>query len=277
MEKMSNTPNPESLLLNKYGLKQGNKISLEKVDVKTESAVLSGTIQEGMILDKVRLGFPLRLDSGTETTSIQRFEEVDGGLLIHTETSIYRVGQETVQENVGSLSFDDISEVETAKGSAYRYLPDGTTQRFKKVEGKTYEQQSALVYVPDYNWIKANAPEQVLKQLGENELIYHEILLDYVQNPRKDGRKVYIIDKTGKKIETNEEIKNSDGPVYLAFISDGSKADFTIPVSYTPKLGWMAFDTRRYVDEETGESMRERHLGNAVVKITTKNNTATNN
>lgn len=159
--------------------------------------------------------------------------------------------------------------METARGSVYQYLPDGTTQRYKEVEGKKYDPQSALVYVPNYSWFKKHAPLHVLKRLGDNEAIYIERLLEYVQNPRKEGKKVYIVNQAGKKIETNEEIQQTQGPVYIAFLS-GDVVEFTIPVSHVPKMGFMTFDTRTYIDEKTKERMRERHLGNPVVKIVRK-------
>ncbi len=171
--------------------------------------------------------------------------------------------QEKIKE---SFDWKDIKEVETAKGSTYRYLEDGTTQRFKKAENKEYDPQAALVYVPGYKWVKEHAPPQILEKLGENELIYNDILLEYVQNPRKEGKKVYIIDKVGKKIETNAEIQSAEGQIYLAFLT-GDTVDFSIPAYHKPEMGFMTFDTRTYTDEETGEYMRERHLGNAVVRI----------
>lgn len=167
------------------------------------------------------------------------------------------------------LAWNDIAEVETAKGSVYRYLPDGTTQRFKKVEGRDYEPQSALVYVPDYAWVLEHAPAHILERIGENEVIYTQILLEYIQNPRKEEKKVYITDSTGKVIETNQEIWTATGQVYLQFLTKGV-TDFSIPVSCKPKIGFSTFDTRKYKDEKTNEWMRQRHLGNKVVKITLK-------
>lgn len=169
------------------------------------------------------------------------------------------------------VAWQDLDVIETAKGSTYRYLPDGRTQRFKKVEGREYEPQTALVYVPDFEWVKKNAPTHVLEKF-ENRAMYEEVLLEYVRNPHKDGRATYIVDAKGKYVETNKEIweiKQSGGQIYLAF-SKHNHADFLIPVSHKPLLGWMTFDTRTYDDEETGERMRERHLGNPVVKITLK-------
>ncbi len=157
--------------------------------------------------------------------------------------------------------FEKIDFAETAKGSVYKYLPDGRTQRYKKVENKMYEPQNALVYVPDYNWVQKNAPEQMRNVLGENESIYEEILLSYVQG---NGKKCYIIDRKGQKLETNREISQTDGPVLLTF-GYGGKVDFYIPVSNMPKLGWYTYDTRKYMSGE--KCLREKHLGNKVVKI----------
>jgi hypothetical protein len=50
----------------------------------------------------------------------------------------------------------------------------------------------------------------------------------------------------------------------------GDTVDIVIPVTHTPRVGFSTFDTRKYKDEETGEWMRERHLGNKVVKINLK-------
>lgn len=194
----------------------------------------------------------------------QRLQEKYSVADAHKTESVF--GPEQITEQEKPLTLDDIESVETAKGSTYRYLSDGTTQRFKKVEGREYEPQTALVYVPDYAWVQTNAPREVLEKLGENEAMYTETLLEYVQNPRNSDNGAYIIDGAGSIIETNAEITEAEGPLYLA-LTKGKRAEFQIPVSRIPKMGYMTFDTRRYIDETTGESMRERHLGNAVTKI----------
>jgi hypothetical protein len=117
--------------------------------------------------------------------------------------------------------------------------------------------------------VQAHAPQEVLTKLGENEAIYTDILLEYVQNPRNEGKGAYIIDGAGTKIETNAEIAATEGPIYLA-LTKGEHADFHIPVSRIPKVGYFTFDVRTYTDEKTVESMRERHLGNAVTRIVQK-------
>ncbi|VVB61402.1 Uncharacterised protein [uncultured archaeon] len=157
----------------------------------------------------------------------------------------------------------EIDFVETAKGSVYKYLPDGRTQRFKKAENKMKEPQDALVFVPPYDWVWKSAPKELIANnaFGENELIYDEILLSYVQG---EGKKNYIVDRNGRKLETNKQIAQTNGDVYLTF-GDAKKVDFYIPVSKAPKLGWCTYDTRKYMNG--AQTMRERHLGNKVVKI----------
>jgi hypothetical protein len=152
----------------------------------------------------------------------------------------------------------------TEKGSEYKFLPDGRTQRFKKIEGKQYEPQDALVFVPDFEWVKKNAPEKILKLLGENKAQYEQTLLSYVQGK---GKKIYIIDKTGKKLEKNKDILAAEGQVFLTF-GDKDKVDFSIPVAKEPKIGFYTFDTRKY--KEGDEYKRERHLGNRIIEIVEK-------
>lgn len=264
--------NSESAIIERFGLTCGNRVAFEKVAVHAHTSVPAGSVAEGVIQGEVRIGEPIHFDSGATISDVRRIEERDGELFVDTATSTYRLRSEGRSQEE-TLTVDDVEMVETAKGSSYRYLPDGTTQRFKKVEGREYEPQDALVYVPDYAWVKKHAPTKVLEILGENETIYVQNLLEWTQNPYKDGRKVYIVDKAGNHIETNEKIKNAEGPIYLAFVrEEGGPAEFVIPVSHTPKLHFMTYDVRHYTDEKTGEYMRDRHLGNEVVRIVTKEN-----
>lgn len=165
-----------------------------------------------------------------------------------------------------AFTLDDVSVVETSRGSTYRYLPDGTTRRFKLAEGREYEPQQALVYVPDYAWVRSHGRPEVLQKLGESEVQYEQILLIYIH---ERGRAAYIVDQKGNKVETNEKIAAGEGPVYLA-LTTSEKPDFFIPVSHKPQIGFSTFDTRTYFDEQRQKMMRETHLGNKVVKITLK-------
>ena len=173
------------------------------------------------------------------------------------------MSMEKLPKNSETRPGSKVVSVETARGSVYRYLPDDTTQRFKKAEGREYGPQSALVYVPDYEWVAQHTQKDILNKLGENEIDYMQTLLGYVQGK---GKKVYIINTSGKKLETNQEVREAQGLVYLCFLT-GDVVDFTIPVSSEPRIGFSTFDTRKYKDESTGEMVRESHLGNKVVKI----------
>ncbi len=265
--------NAETRLIKKYRLLAGNHATFEKIAVNTGSPIPVGFVVEGKLASTIKLGAPITFqDSSAAISNVKGVAEKDGELLIHTTTSTYRLRQEGSKQGGEDFELDDVDSVETAKGSVYRYLPDGTTQRFKKVEGKEYDPQAALVYVPDYAWVKKNASPDMLEKLGENELVYEQVLLEYVQNPYKEGKKVYIVDKEGNKLETNQKIVEVEGPVYLAFLT-GDTIDFYIPVAHKPKIGYNTFDTKKYYDQETKQWMREQHLGNKVVKITLKKDT----
>ncbi|MEZ4114225.1 MAG: hypothetical protein R3B65_02130 [Candidatus Paceibacterota bacterium] len=161
----------------------------------------------------------------------------------------------------------DVESVVTAKGSTYSYLPNGTTQRMKKVEGKEYAPQSALVYVPDYEWVKKNFhPDKLERMFGDNPGTYVETLVGYVQN---EDKKCYLVDQEGRKLETNQELRDVTGPIFLTF-GDEQNTDFMIPVTVDPTIGYITYDSRKYKDEKTGEYKRERHLGNPVIKIIVK-------
>lgn len=165
------------------------------------------------------------------------------------------------------LPVDEVEAVMTARGSVYSYLPDGTTQRTKKTEGKEYSPQTALVYVPGYEWVKRNfRPDKLETTFGDNSGTYVETLVGYVQGKDK---KCYLVNREGKKLETNAELRAVEGSIFLTF-GDEEKVDFMIPVTVDPTVGYMTYDSRKYRNEETGEMEREKHLGNPVVKIIPK-------
>ena len=159
----------------------------------------------------------------------------------------------------------EIDSIITARGSVYRYLPDGTTQRYKTAEQKEYEPQTAIVFVPDYETIKKSAPPSfnVDAVLGENETQCEQSLLEKVQGK---GSRNYIVNAKGAKLDTKEAIEQETGPIFLTFGSE-NKVDFFLPVSTKPKVGYYTFDTRKYYDPQVGEWKRERHLGNKVTEI----------
>lgn len=158
-----------------------------------------------------------------------------------------------------------LRSVTTAKGSKYTYLPDGRTQRFKKVTGELEEPQDVLVFIPPWDMIKDQAIKfyPAIFSGIENQLQYEQLLLEYSQI---SGRTIRPRSPEGREIFTNQEAK-SVSRVFLDFV-DRSKAaaDFTLPVSVEPKKGYLSFDTKKYSNEK-GETIRELHIGNRVVEI----------
>ncbi len=161
---------------------------------------------------------------------------------------------------------EEVALVETSRGSRYEYLPNNRTQRFKKVEGKKYEPQDAIVFVPDYQTVQKIAPKDVIESgvFGENEAQYEQELQSYVQGSG-GKRRVFLVNQKGRVLTTNEQIAN-EKIVFLALQDKTrNRIDLIIPVSKEPKLGYYPFDTRTYREGE--RDLTERHIGNKVVKI----------
>ena len=165
-------------------------------------------------------------------------------------------------EAIWKIEEKRIASIETAKGSIYYFLPDGRTQRFKKVENKQYEPQDVLVFIPDWETLSLKAPKDFLDRFENSKFEFKEIILEYCHS-----MKIYIIDKDGNKIDSNEKAKTAS-QIFLAFCKDSdSPADFIIPVSVKPKIGWNIYDTRKYFNETKQKWEREQHIGNKVAKI----------
>jgi hypothetical protein len=157
------------------------------------------------------------------------------------------------------------TEIMTAKGSVYTYLPDGRTERFKKATGEHLPPQDALVFIPPWDAIKEQA-EKIYPNLFkgiENNTQYEQVLLEYVQ---RDGHTVRIVDANGKELKTNAEIEQAEKAFAYFVDKIDQKNSFHIPISKEPKVGYTTFDTRKFVDEK-GETRRERHMGNKVTEI----------
>lgn len=157
------------------------------------------------------------------------------------------------------------TEIVTARGSVYRYLPDGRTQRFKTKTGELNEPQDTLVFIPPFEMIGAKAAElypDIFRGI-ENGLQFDEVLLGYAQ---LHGRTMRVVDENSSELRGNEEVRNA-GRVFVQFIDrDDPKNSFVLPVSKDPKAGYNTFDTRKFIDED-GELKRERHIGNKVVEV----------
>jgi hypothetical protein len=164
-----------------------------------------------------------------------------------------------------TYKLEDIDFVETLNGSIYRYLPDGSTQRFKKTANKMCEPQDVLVYIPSFDALEEKVPKLLEEMAAETMGMYEQTLLEYVQNSNK---KCYIIDKDGNKIKTNEQAFKTQGQLFLT-LGDENKTDFYIPVSRIPRIGFYTYDTRKY--QENGGWLRERHMGHEVIRIAMRN------
>ena len=157
------------------------------------------------------------------------------------------------------------SELITERGSVYRYLPDGRTQRFKTATGELNEIQDTLTFIPPYDLVKEQGSKlysDIFKGV-ENTAQYDQLLLEYAQ---LEGRTIRVIDENSKELTSVAEIENAKR-VFLAFVDkNNAKNSFTLPVSKEPKLGYLTFDTRKYKGED-GKTYRERHIGNKVKDI----------
>ncbi len=163
--------------------------------------------------------------------------------------------------------------VTTSHGSRYMYLPDGRTQRHKKVTNEVHDPQDLLVFIPMFDLIKKQGLEfypSIFTGI-ENEVQFHQMLLEYGQHKDKTIR---AMDKKSKEIFTNKEAKEAE-KVFLAFVDKLDKNNsFSLPVSIVPKIGYNSFDTRKFINEN-GKSMRERHIGNKVTEIVYDENSIT--
>ena len=164
----------------------------------------------------------------------------------------------------------EIRGVTTERGSVYTYLPDGKTIRYKEVADKHSAPQDILVFVPDYEWVKKNAPEKdsparICNKYGCDEAQYQNLLLSYIHD---DDKSCYVVNKDNKELFSNREVAETEGPVYLLFVDRSElrpKKSFHIPVAKKPVIGFSAYDMRRFT--ESGTSFAQRHLGHKVTQI----------
>jgi len=92
----------------------------------------------------------------------------------------------------------------------------------------------------------------------------------YTQKVGNPNYRVRIINEKGNILWKNADIKAEPGQVYLAFMSDKRKIDYTVPVGKEPKEGSYPFDTTRTkIDDETHKTTV--HLGNRITKINFEN------
>ncbi|MEA3342736.1 MAG: hypothetical protein U9Q92_01085 [archaeon] len=164
----------------------------------------------------------------------------------------------------------EIRRVTTERDSVYTYLPDGKTMRYKEVADKYSAPQDVIVFVPDYEWVKNNAPEKGSPQrfcdkYGCDEAQYQNLLLSYIHD---DDKACYVVNKNNKELLSNREVAETEGEVYLLFVDRSElrpKKSFHIPVAKKPVIGFSAYDMRNFT--QSGTSLVERHLGRKVTRI----------
>lgn len=171
------------------------------------------------------------------------------------------------QENEVSTSSEKLKATEfiTEKGSVYKYLPDGRTQRHKTATGEDNDIQDICVFIPPYEKISAEAKRiysHIFEKI-ETTLQFEQFILPYAQS---EGYTIRVIGDNNTELTNVSDMANTHR-VFIALINKKSpEKSLTLPVSKVPKVGYNTFDTRKYI-AENGETMRERHIGNKVIEI----------
>ncbi len=176
-------------------------------------------------------------DRGIKEVSV-RLPNQDGG-----------IKEPVLSSSKGRLDALKIDSFETEKGSVYKILENGKTQRYKTITKEKLEPQDLMVFAKFKN------------------VQQEQDFLNGVQNREGSGTKVYVIDKEGNKYDTNEQIKDKDVRLALVDTKTNSVIE-TVETKKEPTIGYNTFDQRRY--KENNESYRESHIGNKVTKINQK-------
>jgi hypothetical protein len=260
-EKIKQLESAESELFEKFSLNAGETARFQKVALGAASSVPVGSISEGVLKDDVEIGQPICFsNSDAMTSTVKKVWEENGELHIETSTSEYKLLRERVAEEGEEFGFNDIAHVVTERGSVYRYLPNGQTQRYKEAEKSLRPSKDVLVYVPNFESVKDKLSPEALATFGKDGQDFEETMLEYIHS---EDKRVNVVDRFGEPVETNAAVIKEGGDVYLSF-GDRVKTDFTIPVSHIPKIGYSTFDKGR-----SKEGVRQ-HLGNKVTKIVLK-------
>jgi hypothetical protein len=144
--------------------------------------------------------------------------------------------------------FDNIESFETSKGSVYTILPDGRTQRFKKVTGVTSDPSDLIVFIK-------------FKDVQQEQ--------DFLNGVQDDnsGTKVYVVDKEGNKYSKNSDIRGKEVKFVLLDEKTGDILQ-TLETKQEPTIGYSTYDESKFT--ENGQKYRAKHIGNEVTKINYK-------
>ena len=97
------------------GFVKGQPIELEKhfIEEGVESDVASGTVLSGNLSENLRIGSPIFLDGGANTTSISSFFEENGRYFVKTRTSLYEIRKQNTEKITGLEIENEYGEVHT--------------------------------------------------------------------------------------------------------------------------------------------------------------------
>lgn len=206
--------------------------------------------KEDFLKENMLLTLKIKKNLLEEITS--KYETNDVGTLKNAIESEKIRDKEIVEEKPRTSQEQPIESFVTSKGSIYKYLPDGRTQRYKTVEGKEHDPQDLTSFV------KFSDPDQ------------EQRFLSGIQESDKSNTKVYLIDKTGRIYDTNEEAKGKDVKLALVNPKTGEVIE-TAKTSMDPQKGYQVFDQRRFKEGE--HKFREKHIGNEITEINYKKET----
>jgi hypothetical protein len=229
-------------LLNRFGLLRGAYVCFEKVSANRPSYVHVGTKVEGVLQKDIELHHGVTFcASAARLSPIQKILVNGGVLYLETSTSLYQNISFQTPIVGTSFAWSQIHHVVTERGSVYRYLPNGKTQRFKTLENYLSPMKDLLVFIPNPG--------------------HAERVLDYVHD---SNTRVRVVNANGRHMKSNEDINRDGGPIYIT-LGRGETVDHRVPASHLPKIGYSAFDQTINSDGTT-----RLHLGHAVSKIALK-------
>jgi len=258
----------QEVLLNEAGLIAGMPVILKKVVEENPNEPTKHSLS-GTLDTRGQFGHSISVDNGRDKTpALEQIDIQHGRLYLRCGSAVYELlSTADATEPESQEKVPKPKSVTTARGSVYTYLEDGKTQRFKKAEESLKEPQDLLVFIPPWETIADKALElyPYIFEGVDNSVQFEQVILEYAQ------------DQTGKKTIrpaiNSEEVyslvdRDPSEQVFLNFIDkENKRVDFILPTSREPKIGYSTFDARMFYDEETGNRMRERHIGNEVISI----------
>jgi hypothetical protein len=119
--------------------KKGEVVSLRKILLNEGeiSAIESGTILYGSLLNDVSVGSPARLSDGSQTSTIRKIYEKDGKVFLETQTSIYEISPNEISDLNIENELGSVHLPADAKLAEFNHEP--LDQQFRTPNGKIYE------------------------------------------------------------------------------------------------------------------------------------------